>query len=75
MFALSLRHADHVREYSIRQIGSSGWEVRLEEDRTVQRLTRYTDWHRVERAQAMFEIEVTQLEERGWTVLKDDLSR
>ena len=75
MYALSLRHADHVREYSIRQIGPSGWEVRLEEDRTIRRLAHYTDWHRVERAQAMFEREVSQLAASGWQISKTDLNR
>ena len=65
MFALSLRYADHVRHYSICP-GSAGWEVRLEEDRTLRRLDHYRDWHRVERAMAMFEREVMELTARGW---------
>jgi len=51
MFALSLRYADHVRHYSI-CAGSAGWEVKLEEDRTLRRFDHYQDWHRVERARA-----------------------
>jgi len=65
MFAVSLRHAEHVRTYSI-SAGGSGWEVRLEEDRTLQRLEHYTDWHRVERMLARFEHEVLELIEEGW---------
>jgi hypothetical protein len=68
MFALSLRRADHVRRYSIAPAGQSGWEVRLEEDRKVCRLDHYHDWHRVERALAAFEREVSELTERGWSV-------
>ena len=65
MFALSLRCADHVRHYSI-SAGSAGWEVKLEEDRTLRRLDHYRDWHRVERAMALFEREVMDLTSRGW---------
>ena len=65
MFAVSLRQAEHVRTYSI-SAGGTGWEVRLEEDRTLQRLEHYTDWHRVERMLALFEREVLELIEEGW---------
>jgi hypothetical protein len=65
MYALSLRRADHVRHYSI-SAGSAGWEVKLEEDRTLRRLDHYRDWHRVERAMALFEREVLDLTSRGW---------
>ena len=65
MFDLSLRSADHVRHYSI-SAGSAGWEVKLEEDRTLRRLDHYQDWHRVERAMALFEREAMELTERGW---------
>jgi hypothetical protein len=65
MFALSLRYAGHVRHYSICS-DSAGWEVKLEEDRTVRRLSHYQDWHRVERAKALFEREVMELTQRGW---------
>jgi len=67
MFALRLRNADHIRHYSICP-GSSGWEVRFEEDRTLRRLDHYRDWHRVERAMALFEREVTELTARGWSL-------
>lgn len=68
MFTRNLRHADHTRSYSISAVGSEGWEVRLEEDRTLRRLDHYRDWHRVERALATFEREVRELTERGWVV-------
>jgi len=68
MFSVRLRRANQVRDYRIRDAGADGWEVRLEEDRTVRRLERYQDWHRVERALAMFEREVSDLRARGWQI-------
>jgi hypothetical protein len=65
MYALSLRNDDHVRHYSI-CADSAGWEVKLEEDRTLRRLDHYRDWHRVERAKALFDREVMELTARGW---------
>ena len=73
MFALSLRYADHVRHYFI-CAGPAGWEVRLEEDRTLRRLNHYRDWHRVERAMALFEREVLDLTERGWRLDREQLT-
>lgn len=66
MFAINLRHAEQVRRYSISASGSSGWEVRLEEDRMLRRCDHYRDWHRVERAQALIEREASDLMSRGW---------
>jgi hypothetical protein len=66
MFALRLRHADHVRRYTISSVGIAGWEVRLEEDSTLRRRDLYQDWHRVERAIALFEQEADSLREQGW---------
>ena len=54
MFDKRLRHAEHIRHYSITSSEESGWEVRLEEDDTLRRHTYYQDWHRVERAMARF---------------------
>lgn len=68
MFDLRLRHAHHVRHYTITNVGGAGWEVRLEEDRMLRRLFRYQDWHRVERAMALFEREVTELRAQGWQI-------
>lgn len=69
MFELRLRLANHIRRYSIAAVAPSGWEVTLEEDATVRRKERYDDWHRVERAQAILQIEVDQLTARGWLVV------
>jgi hypothetical protein len=68
MFSISLHRAEHVRRYSIRATASSGWEVRTEEDRRLTRSVQYRDWHRVERALAMFHSEVAELMEHGWEV-------
>ena len=66
MFDMSLRHADHIRRFSISVKGTSGWEVRREDDRALTRQDLYQDWHRVERALALFEREVLELREQGW---------
>lgn len=71
MFRLSLQCADHVRRYSIEPASPSGWEVRLEEDREIRRNDLYLDWHRVERAMALFELEVLQLTASGWHLTAD----
>jgi hypothetical protein len=66
MFDRSLRHADHIRRFSISSNGPSGWEVRQEDDTALTRHDVYQDWHRVERALALFEREVLELREQGW---------
>jgi hypothetical protein len=70
MFALTLRQANHERRYSIVRTGMLGWEIRLEEDSKLQRLDHYQDWHRVERALALFNRETLQLQESGWRVIE-----
>ena len=70
MFARRLRQANHTRDYLIAPAGREGWEVRLEEDRTLTRLEHYRDWHRVERALASFEREVEELTARGWHITR-----
>jgi hypothetical protein len=69
MFACSLRSANHVRHYSIRVTVTSGWEIRVEQDREVTRLEHSRDWHRVERARASFQREVAELTASGWFVV------
>lgn len=71
MFELCLRQADHVRRYSI-SAAPSGWDVTLEEDATIRRRNHYDDWHRVERAQAMVQLEVEQLTAHGWLVVPNE---
>jgi len=67
MFAKELRHAGHIRKFSIRDAGAAGWEVRDEQDDRVLKNVRYTDWHRVERALNMFNLQIDELESRGWS--------
>lgn len=69
MFELLLRCNNHFRRYSISAVAPFGWEVRCEEDETVKRQDIYADWHRVERAQALFQREALQLTENGWSVV------
>ena len=68
MFAVCLRHADHVRQYVISNRSAAGWEVRREEDHTLQKLVWYRDWHRVERTLALFRREVDDLTAQGWQI-------
>lgn len=68
MFDKRLRHAEHIRHYSITAGEDRGWEVRLQEDNTLRRHDHYQDWHRVERAMAMFEREVDELTSLGWQI-------
>ena len=66
MYSITLQLADHVKQYSIYPRPSEGWIVSLEEDRRLIRHICYRDWHRVERAAAMFRLEVADLMARGW---------
>jgi hypothetical protein len=66
MFSISIRNARETRRYSISSLGSSGWEVKLEQAGEITRLVHYHDWHRVERALALFQREVSDLTEHGW---------
>jgi hypothetical protein len=68
MFSIRLQRAEHIRHYSIQPAHYAGWEVTLEEDRTLTRHVRYDDWHRVERALALFRQEVADLAAQGWEV-------
>jgi hypothetical protein len=66
MFIKELHQAGHVRKFSVKKLGESGWEVRDVQDERVLRQAYYTDWHRVERAVNMFNILIDDLESRGW---------
>ena len=66
MFARTLTHDGHIRAFTVRSAGLEGWEVREEQDRRIVRQTCYSDWHRVERAMAIFSLEAATLEARGW---------
>ena len=66
LFSKELRFAGHVRRFLINRLGREGWEVLEVQDRQVVKQVRYTDWHRVERALSLFNIEIGQLEREGW---------
>jgi hypothetical protein len=66
MFAKELRQAGHTKRFSISDAGSAGWEVRVEQDSEVVRRVYYTDWHRVERAVLLMNLQVSELEDEGW---------
>ena len=65
MYTTALRRQLQVRRFTIRHL-RPGWEVRDESDRGVLKRVIYSDWHRVERAIAIFEQEEAELEAAGW---------
>ena len=65
MYTTALRRQLQVRRFTIRHV-RPGWEVRDENDRGVLKRVIYKDWHRVERAIAIFEQEEAELEAAGW---------
>jgi hypothetical protein len=67
MYARSLRKASQTRRFIIRTNGAAGWQVIDERDAEIVRSVSYDDWHRVERAKAVFAIEAVTLRESGWT--------
>ena len=66
MYAKSLRNAFHIRRFTIRPVPAAGWEVRDENDGGVLKRVLVSDWHRVERAIAMFSKEADTLRAVGW---------
>ena len=50
-------HDGHVTRFSVSRSTDAGWEVREERDDLVVRRARLTDWHRVERALQVFELQ------------------
>jgi hypothetical protein len=69
MYARSLANDTHRRRFTVRMAPRTGWEVRDEFDAKVLKNTCYEDWHRVERAKAIFALEAIQLKDSGWTEL------
>jgi len=67
MFAKTLTHDGHTRQFSIHEAGTDGWQLHETQDSRVVRLARYRDWHRVERARRALELQVAHLERNGWT--------
>jgi len=70
MYLRNFRRAAQTKRFSITDTGSSGWEVREEQNSRVVRIVRYDDWHRVERALLHFAREAVVLRESGWTEAK-----
>jgi hypothetical protein len=68
MFTKELHQQGHTRKFSVsdRRRDGSGWEIRCEEDNRVLKQAVYTDWHRVERALSVFNLQIGELEDRGW---------
>ena len=60
--------ADLVRHYSIVLAGAAGWEVRVEEGRSIEWRETLQDWHRVERTIERVKSEVSDMLARGWTI-------
>ena len=71
MFVKELYRAGHTRKFSIRDMGPGNWEVRDEQDNRVLKHVRVTDWHRVERALNMFNLQIDELEDAGWVTATD----
>ena len=68
MFDVNVVSAGRVRHYSVSLAGDGGWEVTVEENRSMQWHETLADWHRVERTLARVRSEVDDLLDRGWTL-------
>jgi hypothetical protein len=66
MYIKELHQQGHVKKFSVSERRTDGWEIRAEEDNRVLKRAVYTDWHRVERAMGVFDLQVDELESRGW---------
>lgn len=56
MFTSELMHAGHMTRVTITR-AEAGWDLCEERDSEVVRAVTYTDWHRVERAIQLFELQ------------------
>lgn len=66
MLSRILQRPGHTRRFVIARAGALGWEVTEEEDSRIVRTTHYTDWHRVECARAIIDLQVSTLAGEGW---------
>jgi hypothetical protein len=66
MYLRMFKKAGQTKRFTITDADSSGWEVREEQDSQVVWSTRYTDWHRVERARMAFARTAATLASAGW---------
>ena len=71
MFSRQLTLDGRTRSFVITSSYAEGWEMRVEEDSRLLRRTRYTDWHRLERALASLEREVDALTAGGWRMMSE----
>ena len=68
MFTKELHQEGHTKKFSVSERRADGWEIRTEEDDRVLKQAVYSDWHRVERAVSMFNLQIDELESRGWAI-------
>jgi hypothetical protein len=66
MYSRVLRHGQQVRRFTVIDTGTSGWEIQDQADAGAVRRRIFGDWHRVERAIALFESEQETLRGLGW---------
>ncbi|MEO6212441.1 MAG: hypothetical protein ABIP65_02325 [Vicinamibacterales bacterium] len=68
MFSKQLTLRGQARQFCVTTAAASGWEIQVSEGDRVVRRTGYTDWHRLERGMNAIELEIAELEARGWHV-------
>ncbi len=68
MFERNLTCDGHTRRFVIEPRGADGWVVKEERDAAVVRTKVYDDWHRVERARAAMQAEISGLTAQGWVI-------
>ncbi len=70
MLVMQLARGTSTLSFSIRDTGTGGWELAEDRDQRRVRTVKYTDWHRVERAAALINLEVAGLERDGWIITR-----
>jgi hypothetical protein len=68
MYSRVLRNGQQIRRFTVVDTGTSGWEVQDQTDASTVKRRVFADWHRVERAIALFESEEEVLRGRGWVL-------
>lgn len=71
MLMVELARGASTKAFAIREAGMEGWELTEDADFRRVRTVRYIDWHRVERAAALIQREVADLERQGWTLVRE----
>jgi hypothetical protein len=75
MFQRHFEYEGRTREFRIATTTAGGWDVVEALDRHEVRRVHYDDWHRVERARIVFELQAQRLEEAGWVAVDRPRSR